>query len=394
PFALLATVQKGVNLSTTFNGNSPRSFPGLTQAMNNAGGVSYGYIDLYKATANSVNTVYMDLAQHLGSQTIIDTAKTAGIKGTIANDSYTVLGNSGLTVYDMVRGYSTIANQGQKVSLHIVNKVTDGNNKDLYKSTTTSERVFDANDVALVTKAMTGTIKYGTGKEANSIGLTMAGKSGTANDSKAASFVGFTPSVLTYMAIWYPGDGGTAEEVPTFAGYSHGSGYPAHMFTKYMKQALSGAKDEEFPTAKDDGTIGGSDGTWGTGSKKSSSSSSSGTTNKNKSESSDTTDEGTSTGTENSGGTNGGTGSSTTGGSTSTEGTTGTESGSGSTSGTTGGTGTSGGTGTGTENSGGTGTGGTNNNGGTTNNNGGTTNNNGGTVGNGTVDLPNINLGQ
>ncbi|OXN00046.1 transglycosylase domain-containing protein, partial [Bifidobacterium vansinderenii] len=80
PFALLATVQKGVNLSTTFNGNSPRSFPGLTQAMNNAGGVSYGYIDLYKATANSVNTVYMDLAQHLGSQTIIDTAKTAGIK--------------------------------------------------------------------------------------------------------------------------------------------------------------------------------------------------------------------------------------------------------------------------------------------------------------------------
>ena len=48
PFTLLSTVQTGVSLDTVFNGNSPRSFPGLKQPMSNSGGASYGYINLYK----------------------------------------------------------------------------------------------------------------------------------------------------------------------------------------------------------------------------------------------------------------------------------------------------------------------------------------------------------
>ncbi|NEG97092.1 penicillin-binding protein [Bifidobacterium sp. SMB2] len=265
PFVLLSTVQKGVSLNTVFNGNSPRSFPGITTPMTNSGGVSYGYINLYQATANSVNTVYMDLAQHLGSQTIIDTAHTAGIKGTIANDAYTALGNSGLSVLDVSRGFATIANGGKKPTVHIVGKVTNSQNKDLYTGPTSSERVFDANDVALVTKAMEGVIQYGTGSEASSIGKTMAGKSGTANDAKAVSFVGFTPSTLTIFAMWNPGKDGSAQEMPTFSGYQYGMGFPAHLFTLYMSQALEGVEDEQFPEATDDGTVGGTDGTWGTG---------------------------------------------------------------------------------------------------------------------------------
>lgn len=278
PFTLLATVEQGVNLNTTFNGNSPRSFPGLTTAMTNAGGVSYGYINLYQATANSVNTVFMDLQQHLGAQAIADTAHKAGVEGTISTEgdaaAYTTLGNDGLTVKSMAQGFSTIANQGKKPTLHIVSRVIDSQDQDLYNAPTSTEQVFNANDTGLVVKAMEGTIQYGTGKEARSIGLTMAGKSGTANDNKAASFVGFTPSVLTYFAIWYPGDDGSAQVIPSFGGYSHGSAYPAHMFTTYMSQALEGAEDEAFPDVSDDGKIGGSDGTWGTGRGSSSSSNS------------------------------------------------------------------------------------------------------------------------
>ncbi|MBW3088285.1 penicillin-binding protein [Bifidobacterium sp. 82T24] len=265
PFVLLSTVQKGVSLNTVFNGNSPRTFPGITTPMSNSGGASYGYINLYQATANSVNTVYMDLAQHLGSQTIIDTAHTAGIKGKIANDAYTALGNSGLSVMDMARGFSTIANQGQKPTVHIVQQVNNSSNKELYKGPTSAERVFDANDVGLVVKAMEGVIQYGTGSEASSIGKTMAGKSGTANDAKAVSFVGFTPSTLTIFAMWNPAKDGSAQEMPTFDGYQSGMGYPAHLFTLYMSQALEGVADEQFPEATDDGTVGGPDGTWGTG---------------------------------------------------------------------------------------------------------------------------------
>ena len=265
PFALLDVVQSGVSLDTTFNGNSPRNFPGLTTPMTNSGGVSYGTINLYQATANSVNTVYMDVAQHLGSAKIAETAKQAGVTGTIAEDAYTVLGNSGLTVKSMATGFTTLANQGQKVTLHIVAHVLGDKGEDLYRAPTTAERVFDANDTNLVVKAMQGVIRSGTGKEARSVGKSLAGKSGTANDAKAVSFVGFTPSTLALFAVWNPGQDGSAQEIPSFAGYQQGMSYPAHLFTQYMKQALANVPDEKFPTANDDGTIGGPDGTWGTG---------------------------------------------------------------------------------------------------------------------------------
>ena len=65
----------------------------------------------------------MDLQQHLGADTIIKTAHTAGIKGKITDDGYVTLGNSGLSMIDMARGFSTIANQGKKPTLHIVASV-------------------------------------------------------------------------------------------------------------------------------------------------------------------------------------------------------------------------------------------------------------------------------
>lgn len=270
PFTLLSTVQSGVSLDTVFNGNSPRSFPGLKQPMSNSGGASYGYINLYKATANSVNTVYMDLQQHLGADTIIKTAHTAGIKGKITDDGYVTLGNSGLSMIDMARGFSTIANQGKKPTLHIVASVKSSKGSELYKAPSTAEQVFDANDTGLVVKAMEGTIQYGTGRAASAIGKTMAGKSGTANDNKAVSFIGFTPSTLTMFAIWNPGANGEALELPTINGYYKGMGYPAVLFTNYMSRALENVADEKFPDVTDSGKIGGPDGTWGTGSQYSS----------------------------------------------------------------------------------------------------------------------------
>ncbi|KAB7790191.1 transglycosylase domain-containing protein [Bifidobacterium leontopitheci] len=265
PFTLLTTVQAGVSLDTVFNGNSPRDFPGLSTPMSNSGNASYGYINLYQATANSVNTVYMDLQQHLGGPTIIKTAQTAGVTGKIANDAYVTLGNSGLSMMDMARGISTIANQGKKPTLHIVASVKSSSGQELYKTPSATERVFDANDTGLVVKAMEGTIQFGTGSAANVIGKTMAGKSGTANDNKAVSFIGFTPSTLTMFAMWNQGPNGEALEVPTINGYYKGMGYPAVLFTRYMQTALANVPDEKFPDVTDSGTVGGPDGTWGLG---------------------------------------------------------------------------------------------------------------------------------
>ena len=271
PFALLATINAGVSLNTYFNGNSYRTFPGITQTVSNYGGENLGYVNLYTATEQSSNTVYMDLQTKLGAKKIAQTAHKAGVenKSLDGSNPFTVLGNNGLSLEDMTRGYATIANQGNKPTLHIVATVKNAKGKEMYNAPTSTEQVFDANSANLVTKALTGVVQRGTATEARSIGHTIAGKSGTANDSMAASFIGYTPSVLTSVAMWYPDANGNPQVIPSFGRWTGGSDYPIHLFTEYMKQALADTDDETFPTATDNGTVGGEDGTWGTGYKKS-----------------------------------------------------------------------------------------------------------------------------
>ena len=268
PMALLGAIQEGVNLDTVFNGNSPRKFDGIADPVGNFGNMSYGNVNLYTATAQSLNTVYMDVQAKLGTQRIAEIAKEAGAESDALDGTnpFTVLGNNALTTKDVARMYATIANQGNRPNIHIVSSVKNTDGEDIYKAPTETTQVFDANDTALVTKAMTGTVQNGTATEALTVGHNLAMKTGTANDSYAASAVGFTPSVVSVFAMWYPDANGNPQEVPAFGGWSGGSDYPVHLFTQYMTQALAGTDNETFPNAVDHGKVGGSDGSWGLGS--------------------------------------------------------------------------------------------------------------------------------
>ena len=269
PMALLGAIQEGVNLDTVFNGNSPRKFDGIADPVGNFGNMSYGNVNLYTATAQSLNTVYMDVQAKLGTQRIAEIAKEAGAESDALDGTnpFTVLGNNALTTKDVARMYATIANQGNRPNIHIVSSVKNTDGEDIYKAPTDTTQVFDANDTALVTKAMTGTVQNGTATEALTVGHNLAMKTGTANDSYAASAVGFTPSVVSVFAMWYPDANGNPQEVPAFGGWSGGSDYPVHLFTQYMTQALAGTDNETFPNAVDHGKVGGSDGSWGLGSR-------------------------------------------------------------------------------------------------------------------------------
>ena len=270
PFALIGAIQAGTNLNTLFNGNTGLKFKGIDKPVNNFANTNWGIINLYKATANSVNTPFMSLQEKLGQKGVANTAVMAGLNAQRVNgkNPFTVLGNDPVHISEIARAYSTIANQGRRPDLHIVSSVKNPDGKEFYRAPTVGKQVFAAADMALAIKAMQGVVQYGTSPEVRGVGKPIAGKSGTANDASACSFVGFTPSVLTVFAIWHPDAQGNPLPVPTFRGYPGGIGYSAHLFTRYMRAALAGTAAEKFPEAKDNGKIGGVDGTWGLGGSK------------------------------------------------------------------------------------------------------------------------------
>lgn len=271
PFGLLGAAQDDVSFNTLFNGNSGLEFettPGVYADVPNALNMSYGNINLYTATAKSVNTVFMNVNEHLTPEKYAKIVKEAGITSKINPDTlYNILGINSITAWDLAQGHSTIAGDGVKHTLHVVATVSKDKNT-LYKAKDDATRVFDANDCALVQKAMLGTTSAGGTAPTlqYEIGRPIAGKSGTANDETAASFVGYVPQLLNVWAIWNPGEDGSAQQVPAFDGWGVSStGYPSHLCAEFMRQALEGQEVLPFPTAEDTGKIGGPEGNWGIG---------------------------------------------------------------------------------------------------------------------------------
>lgn len=269
PFALMGAIQAGMSLNTLFNGNTGQKFEGIEKPVNNFGNMNYGMVDMYQATAQSVNTAYMALQEKLGRRVVAQTAVAAGLspKRITGDNPFTVLGNDSVHVSEIARAFSTFANKGIRPDLHIVASVKNPDNKEFYRAPTTGKQIFPASSAALASKAMLSTVQYGTATEARALGRPVAGKSGTANDETAVSFVGYTPSVVTVFAVWYPGAKGEPQALPAVSNINS-SYFPTHLFTQYMRKALQGTPVERFPEAKDTGKLGGPDGTWGLGSAK------------------------------------------------------------------------------------------------------------------------------
>ena len=125
PFALIGGLQQGISTKTMFNGNSPITV-GTTKVPNEFN-QSFGMIDLRRATAKSVNTVFVGLNNKIGPANTKNAAiaagmpeKTAGLDDTLTN----VLGTASPHVIDVASAYATIAAQGQKATPYLVAAVT------------------------------------------------------------------------------------------------------------------------------------------------------------------------------------------------------------------------------------------------------------------------------
>jgi len=259
-FALSGALQDGISLKSRFQGTSPYKVPGTDAEVNNEFNQSYGAnVDLVKATEDSINTAYVDLAVQMGPQKVVDAAIAAGIPedtpGLNANP-VVPLGTASVHNIDMASAYCTIAAQGQQSAWHTVDEVKTPNGGTRYKAAPKKTRVFPKDVMADATYALQQVVRSGTGTEAEKLGRPAAGKTGTAalrpDTTTSAWFVGFTPQ-LCAAVDFYKGTGRADLDgvggLPTF----FGGEYPARIWTAFMTAAMEGKKVEDFPPRADVG---------------------------------------------------------------------------------------------------------------------------------------------
>ena len=254
PFALLANARLGGTVNDTFSGKSPQYFRDMKTPVFNDGGYSFGDVTLVKATAYSINTVFVALNEDVEPENTRKAAVDAGIpEETLGLNDHilNVLGSASPHNIDLTTAYSTIANGGERVTAHIVKKVEDSNGKLLYSGDVAPKRVFDVEEISSIMPALEAVTK-GEGTAANVdpaiARLATAGKTGTSSDQLSAQFVGFVPGMVTTVSMYQSDDEGNSVPLDDVGGIGqfHGGDWPVDVWIDYMKPATADLTETEF----------------------------------------------------------------------------------------------------------------------------------------------------
>lgn len=253
-YAVIAGLRNGFGLRSTFNGNTftPR---GDKVTIRNEFSTQYGTVSLVKATAESINTAFVDLTQQIpnGPAEVIKAANDAGVTTGAGWDENNriALGTAEVSPLDQATGYATLANNGTYVPSHVIKQVKDATGQILYTANPEAQANIDPSIAKDTTYALQNVVNEGTGAKVSSLGREIAGKTGTAdvNGNIVSSwFIGYTKQVSTAV-MFVAGDSGNASLDPyAKKGDSafFGGTYPAMTWLDYMKVATEGDEKLSF----------------------------------------------------------------------------------------------------------------------------------------------------
>jgi membrane peptidoglycan carboxypeptidase len=261
PFALIAALEQGISLASVWNGDGPKifdDFNGRPYEVSNYGDKSFGDISLLKASASSINTIYVPLGIKVGVDKVIEAARRAGIPDSVAMvpSPSVVLGVASPRVIDVANSFATFAANGVRAKPFLVKEVLGANKGVLYQARIETEQVFDEDVMADLNYALGEVVRAGTATSAlRSFGRPAAGKTGTSQSNASAWFSGYTPQLATSIAFYRDDATQSLNGIGGLNSVTGGS-FPARIWNAYMKVALKGAPIIDFAPPS---FIGGSD---------------------------------------------------------------------------------------------------------------------------------------
>jgi penicillin-binding protein 1A len=241
PFIYTAAIEWGMTPDTTVSG-APISIGGW-QPHNYNGSTSNGDMPLKTALAQSMNIPAVHLLQTVGIQTGAQMVRRFGIKVPMAPYLPSALGATEVPLDQMVSAYSAFPNKGIRVEPHMIRKVLDRDGAVMQEWEKTTYKVVSEYVALTMVSMMRGVIQGGTASAAASLGVPLAGKTGTVNDHTDVWFIGYTPTYVTGVWMGYPGRKKNLGNEMTGA---HGA---LPFFMDFMKEFLKDKPKEDFPKA-------------------------------------------------------------------------------------------------------------------------------------------------
>ncbi|GAB6984480.1 hypothetical protein JCM10369A_10040 [Nocardioides pyridinolyticus] len=264
PFELVAAIRDGFSLRDTFDGNSPYILPDGSD-VENQGNISYGTVSMIKATEDSINTAFIDMALGMddGPDKILEAMEDMGLPPAERTSKVhgfpdqtpglqpnigVALGSATVSPINMANAYATLAAEGEAAQPYVIEKIEDADGAQLYSHKVQTRDAVDPDIAADVSYALQQVVQAGSGTAALELGRPAAGKTGTSTndngDVVSSWFTGYTPQLATSV-VYVRGKG--AEPLDGYLEPFFGGSYPAQTWTAVMTRAMEGLDVEDFP---------------------------------------------------------------------------------------------------------------------------------------------------
>src|SRR5919204_5220231 len=226
-FVYLAAFQKGLDPQATAVdrpvqiGNwEPENYSGRFR----------GVVTLRTAFAHSINSVAVQLADAIGIQSVIDTARKLGVQSGLPAVPSLALGAGEVTLLEMTRAFAAIAADAESVEPYAIRAVRNGERVVFTRQKAQPQPASNPAARAGIHDLLASVVREGTGRAARVNGP-VEGKTGTSQSYKDAWFIGFTNDIV--VGVWVGND----DNLPT-RGVT-GSDLPARIWHDFVTQSAA-----------------------------------------------------------------------------------------------------------------------------------------------------------
>ena len=257
PFVYLAALDSGFTPSTIVMDAPIAIDQGGEQGVwrpQNYGRKFYGPSTLRLGLEKSRNVMTVRLAQEIGMDKVVEYGRRFGIYDELLPVLSMSLGAGETTLMKMVNAYGIVANGGKRITPTLIDRIQDRFGRTIYRYDNrvceqcpaqqwtgqpepvlpdTREQVVSPYSAYQITSMMEGVVKRGTASKLRSLGLPIAGKTGTTNDERDAWFIGYLPDLVIGVYIGYdtPAPMGRIET---------GGGLAAPVFREFVELSQTG----------------------------------------------------------------------------------------------------------------------------------------------------------
>ena len=249
PFILLRALADGIDPNSTW-ASAPKELPFIGKKgpelfkVSNYEDSYLGAASLWSATATSDNSVFAELGMTVKPKRVARLANRMGIRTELSTNPAMLLGGleEGVTPLEMAYAYSTLANEGIRVSGTLAPNQTgpvafeevDSDRRGIEaKNEVVRERVFPASVGATAKEMLHLVVTSGTGKAAQVGDEYLWGKTGTTENYGDAWFAGGNEDISVAIWVGYA-DGLQPMEYEHAGGPVAGGTFPAEIFHDFM----------------------------------------------------------------------------------------------------------------------------------------------------------------